>query len=198
MTARRGVPCRACLKGRCDMNDQEIIALYFDRNEQAIRETDVKYGKLCMQVSMNILASHPDAEECVNDTYLKVWNAIPPTRPSSLGAFVCRIVRNVSLNRLRDLHRDCRNPDLVVSFEELEDCIPVDESVADLLPALLTDFLRGMEETDRKLFVGRYWHSLSVKELAAAWGLTPNAVAIRLHKTRERLRAYLEKGGYTV
>jgi len=180
------------------MNDQEIIALYFDRDEQAIKETDVKYGKVCMQVSMNILNSRPDAEECVNDTYLKTWNSIPPTKPSSLCAFVCRIVRNISINRHRDLHRDKRNRDLVVSFEELEDCIPVDESFSDQLPELLTEFLRGMDETDRKLFVGRYWHSLSVKELAEAWDLTPNAVAIRLHKTREKLRAHLQKGGYTV
>ena len=180
------------------MNDQDIIKLYFERNERAIVETDRSYGKVCMQVSMNILDSRPDAEECVNDTYLKTWNSIPPTTPTSLCAFVCRIVRNLSLNRLRDLRRDCRNRELTVSFEELEECIPVDESVADQLPALLTDFLRSMEETDRKLFVGRYWHSLSIKDLAEAWNLTPNAVALRLHKTRERLRTYLEKGGYTV
>jgi RNA polymerase sigma-70 factor (ECF subfamily) len=180
------------------MNDQDIIKLYFERNERAIVETDRSYGKVCMQVSMNILDSRPDAEECVSDTYLKTWKSIPPARPNSLCAFVCRIARNISLNRHRDLHRDKRNRELTVSFEELEDCIPVDESVADQLPELLTEFLRGMNETDRKLFVGRYWHSLSVGELAETWGLTPNAVALRLHKTRERLRAHLEKGGYTV
>ena len=85
------------------MNDQEIISLYFDRNEQAIKETDTKYGKTCMQVSMNILHSRPDAEECVNDTYLKTWNSIPPTKPHSLCAFLCRIIRNLSLNRLQEL-----------------------------------------------------------------------------------------------
>ena len=180
------------------MNDQEIIALYFDRNEQAIAETDKSYGKACMQVSMNILQSHPDAEECVNDTYLKTWNSIPPTKPNSLCAFVCRIARNLSLNRLRDLRRDRRNRELTVSFEELEDCIPMDESRADILPDLLADFLRGLDEAERKLFVGRYWHGMSVKDLATYWELTPNAVALRLQKTRNRLRDFLTKGGYTV
>ena len=104
------------------MNDQDIIALYFDRNEQAIAETDKSYGKACMQVSMNILQNRPDAEECVNDTYLKTWNAIPPTRPNSLCAFVCRIARNLSLSRLRDLRRQKRNQELTLSLDELEAC----------------------------------------------------------------------------
>lgn len=180
------------------MNDQEIISLYFDRNEQAIKETDTKYGKTCMQVSMNILHSRPDAEECVNDTYLKTWNSIPPTKPHSLCAFLCRIIRNLSLNRLQELTAAKRSRELTVSFEELEDCIPVDESRADILPELLANFLRGLDEGERKLFVGRYWHSMSVKDLAAHWELTPNAVALRLQKTRNKLRAYLTEGGYTV
>ena len=86
------------------MNDQDIIDLYFARDEQAIAETDKSYGKVCMQVSMNILDSRPDAEECVSDTYLKTWNSIPPTKPRSLCAFVCRIARNLSINRLRELY----------------------------------------------------------------------------------------------
>ena len=90
------------------------------------------------------------------------------------------------------------NRDLTLSFEELEDCIPVDESCADILPELLADFLRGLDEDERKLFVGRYWHSMSVKDLAAHWELTPNAVALRLRKTRNKLRVFLTEGGYTV
>ena len=180
------------------MNDQEIISLYFDRNEQAIKETETKYGKTCMQVSMNILHSRPDAEECVNDTYLKTWNSIPPTKPHSLCAFLCRIIRNLSLNRLQELTAAKRSRELTVSFEELEDCIPVDESDAEILPELLAEFLRGLDETERKLFVGRYWHSMSVKDLAAHWELTPNAVALRLQKTRNKLRDFLAEGGYTV
>ena len=180
------------------MNDQDIVALYFARDEQAIAETDKHYGKACMQVSMNILDSRPDAEECVNDTYLKTWNSIPPTKPTSLCAFVCRIARNLSLNRLRDLRREKRNRELTVSFEELEDCIPVDESHAAILPELLAEFLRELDETERKLFMGRYWHGMPVKELAEHWELTPNAAALRLQKTRNKLRAYLTERGYTV
>ena len=180
------------------MEDNQIIELYFARDEQAIRHTADKYGAYCMAVSMNVLHSEPDAEECVNDTYLKTWNSIPPTKPNSLCAFVCRIARNLSLNRLRDLRRDRRNRELTVSFEELEDCIPVDESDAEILPELLAEFLRGLDEAERKLFVGRYWHSMSVKDLATYWELTPNAVALRLQKTRNKLRDFLAEGGYTV
>ena len=180
------------------MKDSEIIELYFQRDERAISETQASYGKYCYSIAYHILHTNEDSDECVNDTYLRAWNSIPPTKPHSLCAFVCRIARNLSLNRLRDLRRDRRNRELTVSFEELEDCIPVDESRADILPELLADFLRGLDEAERKLFVGRYWHSMSVKDLAAHWELTPNAVALRLRKTRNKLRAYLTEGGYTV
>ena len=178
--------------------DGEIVELYFARDEQAIAETDKKYGKVCMQVSMNIVASRPDAEECVNDGYLKTWNAIPPARPNSLCAFVCRIVRNLSINRLRDMKAERRNRDLTLSLEELEACISVDESHADILPGLISSFLEGLEEIDRKLFMGRYFHATPVKDLAKTYDMTPNAVSLRLHKTRERLRLHLEEGGYSV
>ena len=179
-------------------SDEEIVELYFARDEQAIAETDRKYGKVCMQVSMNIVESRPDAEECVSDGYLKTWHSIPPTRPASLCAFVCRIVRNLSINRLRDMKAERRNRDLTLSLEELESCISVDESHADVLPGLISAFLESLEETDRKLFMGRYFHATSVKELAKTYDLTPNAVSLRLHKTRERLRLHLEEGGYSV
>ena len=178
--------------------DGEIVELYFARDEQAIAETDKKYGKVCMQVSMNIVESHPDAEECVNDGYLKTWNAIPPARPQSLCAFVCRIVRNQSINRLRDMRAERRNRDLTLSLEELESCISVDESRADILPGLISAFLEGLDETDRKLFMGRYFHATPVKDLAKTYDMTPNAVSLRLRKTRERLRLHLEEGGYSV
>ena len=180
------------------MNDQDIIDLYFARNEQAIAETDKSYGKVCMQVSMNILDSRPDAEECVSDTYLKTWNAIPPTRPNSLCAFVCRIARNLSLSRLRDLRRQKRNQELTLSFDELEACIPAAVEDAGELAALLNDFLAGLDETNRVLFMGRYWYSYAIDDLAAQMGLTDKAVYMRLHKIREKLRAYLAERGYRV
>ena len=172
-------------------SDGEIVELYFARNEQAIAETDKKYGKVCMQVSMNIVESRPDG-------YLKTWHSIPPTRPASLCAFVCRIVRNLSINRLRDMKAERRNRDLTLSLEELESCISVDESHADILPGLISSFLEGLEEIDRKLFMGRYFHATPVKDLAKTYDMTPNAVSLRLHKTREKLRLHLEEGGYTV
>ncbi len=180
------------------LQDAAIIELYFARNERAIAETDAKYGKLCMQVSMNIVNSHPDAEECVSDGYLKTWNSIPPTRPASLCAFVCRIVRNLSLNRLREMKAAKRSRDLTLSLEELEGCISVDESLSDQLPALISAFLEGLEPLDRQIFMGRYWHAMPVKKLARRYGMTPNAVSIRLHRIREGLRIHLEEGGYTV
>lgn len=179
-------------------SDEEIVELYFARNEQAIAETDRKYCKVCMQVSMNIVESRPDAEECVSDGYLKTWHSIPPTRPASLCAFVCRIIRNLSINRLRNMKAERRNKDLTLSLEELESCISVDESHADILPGLISSFMEGLDETDRKLFMGRYFHATPVKDLAKTYDMTPNAVSLRLHKTRERLRLHLEEGGYTV
>ena len=180
------------------MNDQDIIDLYFARNEQAIAETDKSYGKVCMQVSMNILDSRPDAEECVNDTYLNTWNSIPPTKPNSLCAFVCRIARNLSLNRLRDLRRDKRNREVTLSLDELEACIPAAVEDSNELAALLNSFLEGLDETDRVVFMGRYWYSYAIDDLAAQMGLTKKAVYMRLHKIRERLRAYLGERGYRV
>ena len=180
------------------MNDQEIISLYFDRNEQAIKETETKYGKTCMQVSMNILHSRPDAEECVNDTYLKTWNSIPPTKPHSLCAFLCRIIRNLSLNRLQELTAAKRSRELTVSFEDLEACIPAAMENAGELASLLNSFLESLDETNRVLFMGRYWYSYAIDDLAAQMGLTDKAVYMRLHKTREKLRAYLAERGYRV
>ncbi len=180
------------------MNDQDIVALYFARNEQAIRETDRQYGKVCMQVSMNILENRPDAEECVNDTYLKTWNSIPPTKPNSLCAFVCRIVRNLSLNRLRDLRREKRSKELTLSLDELEACIPAAVDNSNTLAELLNDYLAELEESERVLFMGRYWYSYTIDDLAGSMGLTKKAVYMRLYKLRERLRAYLAERGYHV
>ncbi len=178
--------------------DENIIALYFARDERAITETDRCYGRLCMQISMNILASTPDAEECVNDTYLKAWNSIPPTRPQSLCAYVLRIVRNLSLNRLRALKADRRDRDMTVSLSELEGCMPIREERTPELAEALDRFLGTLDTEDRRLFLGRYWYGLSVKDLAREWGLTPGNAAQRLKRTRDKLRTYLTEGGFTV
>ena len=180
------------------MQDHEIIDLYFARNEQAITETDKKYGADCMRVCHNILCNLQDAEECVNDTYLHTWRAIPPTRPNSLRAFLCRIARNLSLSRVRDLHRQKRNRDLEISMDEVAYCIPAPEDNLYELSAHLSDFLEKEGKIDRLLFMGRYFHGISVSELAKRSDMAPNAVSARLYRCRDRLRAYLWERGYEV
>lgn len=178
------------------MDDQKIIELYFARDEQAISATAEKYGVYCHTIAMNVLASRPDAEECVNDTYLKAWQSMPPQRPSVLRLFLGRITRNLALDKYR--RNQVRGREHMLPLDELAECLPVKESDADELPLLFNGFLATLPETDRRLFVLRYWHGHSVKVLANRFGLTANAVSVRLYKTREKLRAYLEERGYRV
>ena len=183
---------------RGTLSDADIVALYLARDESAIDHTARLYGHYCLSVAMNILNSPPDAEECVNDTWLKAWNSIPPTRPRSLRAFLAKIVRNLSLQRFEYNHAAKRNRDFEVALEELGDCIPMRDEEADQLPALLNGFLESLDEPEWQLFCGRYWHGQSVKELARAHGLTPKAVTMRLFRTREKLRLFLTERGYHV
>ena len=178
------------------MEDQKIIELYFARDEQAIVQTAVRYGRLCEQVTMNILGNRSDAEECVNDTYLKLWNSIPPARPRSLSAFISRIARNIAIDRYRSLHSKRYNRDLEVALHELAEVTPPDVS-QEVLKELVQIFLGTLEDTDRRLFLGRYWYTCSVKHLAKSWGMTANAVSLRLYKTREKFKAFLTERGYT-
>ncbi len=178
--------------------DREIVALYFARDERAIQETAHHYGAACMRVSMDILESRPDAEECVNDTYLRTWNSIPPNRPQALGAYVLRIVRNLSISRLREITAAKRDRALTVSIHELDACLPARYTGDEELSAALTRFMATLGERDRRLFLGRYWYNLPVKELAREWDMKPNTVSQNLAKTRERLRAFLEEGGISL
>ena len=181
------------------MEDLHIIELYFARDEEAIRHTADKYGPYCTAVSMSILHSESDAEECVNDTWLKTWNSIPPTRPHSLKLFLARITRNLSPNRHRALHSEKRHKDLEVSLTELEPCFPAPEDLpggGGELVELLNEFLEKQNKMDRVVFVQRYWYSLSTAQIAEEHRMSENAVWVRLHRTRERLRAYLTERGY--
>jgi RNA polymerase sigma-70 factor (ECF subfamily) len=181
------------------MDDREIVALFFERSETAIKEADLKYGKYCYSVAYNILANHEDSEESVNDTYIEAWNAIPPHRPLSLSSFLGKITRRLAIDRWRSEHAQKRGGgEMSCVLEELEECVTVDLRHADRLAGLLSDFLESQDELDRKLFMGRYWHAVPVKDLAGEYGLTPNAVSLRLGRIRERLRAFLEEGGYPV
>ena len=180
------------------MQDEQILDLFFARDERAIRETDHRYGGDCRRLSLSILHSEQDAEECVNDTWLKAWNAIPPKRPIPLRAFLLRITRNLSINRLRYNHSECRDRNLTVALDELEDCIPMPEEHSSELAELLSAFLRTLSREERLLFMGRYFHALPVEELARGLGMKANTASVKLHRIREALRGFLAERGYSV
>ena len=182
------------------MNDQDILDLYFARSESAISATNEKYGKYCHTVAMNILYSHEDSEECVNDTWLRAWGAIPPKRPAMLRTFLGKITRNLALDRYDYQHAEKRSSDLTCAFEELEAVLPTAERTEDAadrltLQQVLNDFLRAQTREARTYFIRRYWYGESISEIAAACRAGEGAVRVSLFRTRNRLRKALEKGG---
>ena len=184
------------------MDDQQIIDLYFDRNEQAISETDMKYGKLCHSIAYNILSNREDTEECVNDTYIGVWNAIPPTRPDNFMAFVCRIARNLSLKRLEYLKREKRSADVILSLDELSAVLPDERYAPDVsdedVGRLISQFLRTQKEDVRNVFIRKYYFFDSVKEIAERYSFTESKVKNMLFYTRNKLKDYLIKEGVEI
>ena len=182
------------------MDDLHIIELYFARDERAIRETDEKYGKLCHGIAYNILKNREDSEECVSDTYMGVWNAVPPTRPRSLMAFVCRIARNLALKRAEASARQKRSQATLVSLEELAEILP-DESIADgltdeALGKLISNFLRRQKTDIRAVFIRKYYFFDSIEDIARRFGFTESKVKNMLYHTRSKLREYLIKEDY--
>ena len=182
------------------MLDSDIIALYFARDERAIRETDTRYGRLCQTLAMRLLSDRQDAEECVNDTWLETWNSIPPHRPDSLQAYVCRIVRCLSFNRWQKKHAKKRDGGDLIPLEELAECLPDGDTLpgADDLSRGLSDFVQSLDDTACGLFVGHYWYNYPIDRLARAYGLTKGAVKMRLSRLRSHLRAFLAERGYVV
>jgi len=185
------------------ITDKKIIALYQARSEAAIEMTDVHYGSFSRTLSFRILRSHEDAEECVNDSYMKLWTTIPPTIPQSLKAYLGRIVRNVSLTLFRKKTAEKRDEGANVLLSELEDCIPagndVEQAVEHLqLVQLLEQWLKSEKEENRNLFVLRYWYGASAEELAEQFHISEGKVADRLYRMRGRLKAYLEGEGVSV
>ena len=182
------------------MDDGRIVDLFFARAESAIGALDRKYGKLCKHTANNILGNPQDAEECVNDSYLGVWNRIPPTRPYSLRAFLLRIVNNVCTERLRHNLALKRQGNYQECLEDWLDVLPdpnTPESIyeATQLSQYISDFLWEESELDRWLFVRRYWYMETAAALAGASGMTPGAVRTRLARTRSRLKQYLTERG---
>lgn len=183
------------------MEDSRIIDLYWERDEKAIHAAASKYGSYCYAVAYNILGSREDAEESVNDAYLGAWNAMPPHRPNSLRTFLGKITRRVSLKKWRDEHRDKRGGDEVsLALEELSECIPsntsVEESViAGELSARINRFVGTLAPTERQVFLCRYWYLDSIDKISADFCFGKSKVKSMLHRTREKLRVYLEKEG---
>ena len=185
------------------MDDSKIIDLYWQRDEKAIEETDSKYGAYCRAVSMNILGVREDAEECVNDTYLAVWNAIPPQKPDPLRTFVCKIARNLAAAKYHANTAKKRNSRYDAALDELEGCFAAGSNVEEAYDAkelseAINAFLSSLSYTDRFLFVRRYWYSDSMQDIAAMIGSTANSVAVRLYRLREKLRHYLIREGLLV
>lgn len=184
------------------MDDLMIIELYFARDEQAIHETDIKYGKLCFGVANNVLSNDEDAKECVNDTYLSMWNTIPPTRPNNFAAFICKIVRNLSLKKLDFNLAKKRNPDVMVSFSELEEILPdnrIDPDTGDEeIGRLISDFLRKEKADARNVFIRKYYFFDPVSDIAGRYSFTESKVKNMLYHTRNKLREYLKKEGIEI
>lgn len=184
------------------MDDPQIIQLYFDRDEHAIEETSRKYGALCFRIAGNILLSREDVEECVNDVYLHLWNAIPPLCPGSLPAYICRVARNLALKRFESIHAEKRSPDMTVPLSEIEAFLPDEQALShaerEELRSLLRIFLSGEPVEARNMFIRRYWFFDSVHEIAELYSVSESKIKSMLFRTRKRLRRFLEKEGFDV
>lgn len=183
------------------MEDNQIIKLYFDRSEQAIKETDTKYGGYCYSIAYNILSNQEDAEESVSDTYLSAWNAMPPRRPTALAAFLGKITRNNSIDRWRK-HRAFKRGEgqIEIALEELSECVSGTESAEDAairkeVLASLNRFLGTLKDTERSVFLCRYWYLDSTEEIAEKSGFSVSKVKSMLLRIRRRLYTQLKAEG---
>lgn len=190
------------VKGVNDLDDKMIVEMYFARDEEAIRLTAEKYGRLCHRIAYNILGNNEDSEECVNDAYMGVWNAIPPTRPNNFMAFVSRITRNLSLKRFESLMRQKRSPAMSVSLSELEEILSDGSIDADMtderLGELISSFLRGEREEVRNVFIRKYYFFDSTREIARRFAFSEGKVKSMLYHTRNKLRDYLTTEGIEI
>ena len=184
------------------MEDNEIIQAYWNRDEQAIRETDSRYGCRLNALSFRIVNSHEDAQECVSDTFLAAWNSIPPQWPEYLFAYLAKICRNLSLSRLDWLNAAKRKAEVVTLTREMELCIPDSSNERHLegqeLGALLNRFLGTISRENRMIFLRRYWYADSIEEIAKRYHFTQSKVKTSLHRTRNKLSAFLAKEGISV
>lgn len=180
------------------IDDEKIIELFFARSEQGIRELDMKYGKICLHLSYNIVNSRQDAEECVNDAYLGAWNAIPPVRPNPLLTYICKIVRNISLKLYYRKEAAKRCSHYTIAMEEIEACIadlktPEAELEARELARIIESFMETLTPENRVIFMRRYWFADSYRDIAWFVGLTEKNISVRLTRIREKMKQYLSE-----
>ena len=180
------------------IDDEKIIEMFFDRSEQGIRELDMKYGKICHNLSFNIVNNRQDAEECVNDAYLGAWNAIPPAHPNPLLSYIVKIVRNVSLKNYWTKKAAKRSGHYTIALEEIEGCIADQKTVEDAIEVrefarVLEKFLDTLTLENRVIFMRRYWFADSYKDIAELMGLSEKNISVRLTRIREKLKQYLKE-----
>ena len=185
------------------MEDEKIVELYWERSEAAITETQTKYGKYCFTVANNILYSKEDAEECVNDTYVRAWESIPPQKPSRLSAFLAKITRNLALDRYDKMRAHKRSDCAETALEELGECLPYSgngmEAADELaLKEAINGFLASLKEQTRVIFMRRYWYLCTVGEIAKSLGLSESKVKVTLMRTRLKFKMYLEEQGIII
>ena len=184
------------------LDDKEIVGLYWERSEKAITETDKKYGRYCHYIAYQILSNNEDAEEIVNDTYLKTWNTVPPNRPDPLKGYVGMISNRLALDRYDKKRAEKRGGgQMPVVLHELSECIPAGDDGADIgqsvaLRDALKRFLRSLPEKTRTIFVRRYWYVAPIAEIAKEFGMKESAVAMLMLRTRLKLKDFLEKEGF--
>lgn len=185
------------------MDDGKIIELFFQRSENAIVELSAKYGTISMNTAYNILGNHEDAEECVNDSYLGVWNAVPPKTPNPLLAFLLKIVRNISINRCTYNSRQKRNNQYYECIDELDYCLASNETIESQLEAAeltksIEEFLDTLNKANRLIFIRRYWYVDSYESISKLTGLRENAIRTRLSRMRSELKKYLQERGAVI
>ena len=182
------------------MEDNQIIELYWNRNEKAISETDKKYRKYCNSIAHNILQNNEDEIECINDTYYKTWNSIPTARPNIFKLFLGKITRQLAINKYEKSRAQKRYSGLELVLDELEECVPSNENTEkelefEELTQYINSFLDGISEKQRKIFIDRYWYMYSIKEISKINNTKESNVKVILHRTRNELKEYLEKRG---
>ena len=184
------------------MDDSKIIELFFARNEDAIKHTDDTYGRRLFHLADNIVHNDQDAEESVNDTYMKAWDTIPPQRPEHFFAYIAKICRNFALKRIDWQKAKKRNAEVVTLTQEMENCIPDTyrdmEADARELGRALDAFLRTLTPENQMVFLRRYWYVDTIAEIAVRYGISESAVQMRLNRTRSKLAMYLAKEGIKV